>query len=251
MMFRSIPFALLMLGSMSGVAFAQDAREPIPVRTDALKRLAVSDAAKLLAPYLQSATSGAFESGADSRAITVRGSVRELKTVDSLLAIFDRTTRTVLLRFQIIEVTDDVKKDPRISDVENSLRELFRFPGYRLIGEGITRTEEANGFDLSIGAEGASYNVAGRVSSVDDASGSVRLLVQLEQGVLMPMIGPRKLFGSQLNVPLRQIMVLGSAAPAYFDAKSTDTLTTAVLTRPLRLGRPIILTVRAEIAGKN
>jgi hypothetical protein len=221
------------------------------VRTYALKRLTVTDAAKLLAPYLQSATSGAFESGADSRAITVRGSARELKTVDSLLAIFDRSTRTVLLRFQIIEVTDDVKKDPRISDVENSLRELFRFPGYRLIGEGITRTEEANAFELSIGADGVSYKVAGRVSSVDDASSSVRLLVQLEQGVLMPMIGPRKLFGSQMSVPIRQIMVLGSAAPAYFDAKSTDTLTTVVLTRPLRLGRPIILTVRAEIAGKN
>jgi hypothetical protein len=250
-MFRSIRFALLMLVSLYGIASAQDAREPIPVRTYALKRLAVSDAAKLLAPYLQSMTSGAFESGADSRAITVRGSARELKTVDSLLAIFDRNTRMVLLRFQIIEVTDDAKRDPRISDVESSLRELFRFPGYRLIGEGITRTEEANGFRLSIGAEGVSYNVAGRVTNIDDVSSSVRLLVELDQGVLMPMIGPRRLFGSQLNVPIRQIMVLGSAAPAYFDAKSTDTLTTAVLTRPLRLGKPIILTVRAEIPGKN
>jgi hypothetical protein len=250
-MIRSVRNAIMAALLLSGAAQAQDSREPVPVRTYTLKKLTASSAAKLLAPYLQSGPSGAFETGADARAITVRGTARELKTVDSLLAIFDRTSRTVLLRFQIIEATDDAKKDSRIADVDASLHELFRYTGYRLIGEGVAQTEEANQFALSIGADGVSYNISGDVVSADDAAGTVRLYLHLQQPVLLPMMGDQELFKTQLNVAVGKLMIAGSAAPRFFDGKSTDTLTMAKLTQTPRLGRPIILTVRPEFVGKK
>jgi hypothetical protein len=250
-MFRSIRFTLLLLLSFSGLAFAQESRESIPVRTYSLKRLAVTDAAKLLSPYLQSAMSGAYETGSDARAITVRGTARELRVVDSLLAIFDSNPRTVLLRFQIIEATEDAKKDSRIAELDASLHELFRYSGYRLIGEGVARSEEVNPFQLSIGADGVSYNIAGSVYRIDDAAGSVRLGLRLGQPTLLPMMGNQDLFGTQLNVPIGQMIVLGSAAPRFYDGKATDTLTMAKLSQSPRLGRPIILTVRAEFPSRK
>lgn len=251
-MFRSIRNAVLLIVSLSGVVFAQESREPIPVRTFALNKLTVASAAKLLAPYLQSATSGAFETGSDARAITVRGTKSELKMVDSLLAIFDRHPRAVLLRFQLIEATEDAKKDPRIADVDASLHELFRYSGYRLIGEGVVRNEEENPFKLSIGAEGITYSIGGDVFRIDDVGGSVRLTIRLEQPIVLPMMGGLELlFGTQLNVPVGQMIVLGSAAPRFYDGKATDTLTMAKLSQPPRLGKPIMLTVRAEFPVKK
>ncbi|MHB8839445.1 MAG: hypothetical protein ACYC7F_10895 [Gemmatimonadaceae bacterium] len=242
--------SLLRIGAVllmaTGPATAQDAREPIPVRTFALQRLEVKDAAKLLAPYLQSPAAGAFETGNAVRAITVRGTARELKTVDSLLTIFDRAPRGVLLRFQIIEATEDTKKDPRITEVDASLHELFRYTGYRLIAEGIAKTEEAQGFDVSLGAEGASYSVRGAVISADLPNGSIRLSVSMNQPMVM---GSQSLFATQLTVPVGQMVVLGSASPRFYERKAGDTTGTAVLLQAPRQGRPVILTVRPDVIG--
>jgi len=250
-MIRFVRRAMAATVLLSAVASAQPAREPIPVRTFTLKRLAVKDAAKLLSPYLQSASSGAFETGSDVQAITIRGTPRELKTVDSLLAIFDRTPRSVLLRFQIIEAVEDSRKDPRIAEVEASLHELFRYPGYRLIGEGIAKSEEEHEFSLSLGGEGASYAVEGTVMSSDDASGMIRLAMSMSQPIMITLFGNQPLFSTRLSVPVGQIVVLGSASPRFYDRKAGDTSTVAMPGASPRIGRPIILTVRPEFIGKR
>lgn len=247
-MIRSLLRVSAALFVVTGTATAQDAREPIPVRTFALQRLDVKDAAKLLSPYLQSPAAGAFESGNAVRAITVRGTARELKTVDSLLTIFDRAPRGVLLRFQIIEATEDAKKDPRIAEVDASLHELFRYTGYRLVAEGIAKTEESQGFDISLGAEGASYSVIGSVISVDLASGAIRLGVSLNQPIMM---GSQGLFSTQLTVPMGQMVVLGSASPRFYERKTGDTTSAAILLQAPRQGRPVILTVRPDVIVKR
>lgn len=238
--------AVLMVAA--GTATAQDTRQAIPVRTFALQRLDVKDAAKLLAPYLQSPAAGAFETGSAVRAITVRGTTRELNTVDSLLAVYDRAPRGVLLRFQIIEATEDAKKDPRIAEVDASLHELFRYTGYRLIAEGIAKTEEAQSFDVSLGAEGASYSVHGGVISADLTNGALRMFVSLKQPMAM---GSESLFATQLTLPMGQMVVLGSASPRFYERKTGDTASTAIFFQNPRQGRPVILTVRPEVIGKR
>jgi hypothetical protein len=181
----------------------------------------------------------------------VRGTARELNSVDSLLAIFDRVPRSVLLRFQIIEATEDVTKDPRISEVDASLRDLFRYAGYRLAAEGIARTEEAQGFEVSLGAGGASYTVRGVVLSTDDASGTMRLGLSMEQPMMIPLMGAQSLFSTQLVVPVAQVVVLGSASPRFYDRKGDDSNSVAAAVQTPRQGKPIILTVRPEFIGKR
>lgn len=251
-MFRSTLRALILALLITGDARAQDARESIPVRTYTLKRLAVRDAAKLLAPYLQSAMSGAFETGEHAQAITVRGTAKELKTVDSLLAIFDRPRRSMLLHFQIIEATEETKKDPRISEVDASLRELFRYAGYRLVGEGIARVEEGfEGYETSVGIEGVSYTLGGRAWNVDDAANSVRLSLHLSQPTVVPMMNPQTLFDTQVTAEFGHVIVIGSAAPRLYNSKPGDTLTVAKMAETPRTGRPIILTLRPELDSKR
>jgi hypothetical protein len=251
-MIRSTLCAAVSLLVLASTAHAQQPRAAVPVRTFPLHRLSVKDAAKLLAPYLQSELSGAFETGSDVHAITVRGTARELHSVDSLLAIFDRAPRSVLLRFQIIEATEDATKDPRISEVDASLRDLFRYAGYRLAAEGIARTEEAQqGFEVSLGAGGASYTVRGVVRSADDAGGTMRLSLSLEQPMMIPLMGNQSLFSTQLVVPVGQVVVLGSASPRFYDRKGDDTNSVATAIQTPRQGNPIILTVRPEFIGKQ
>lgn len=250
-MIRSTLRAVVAVLLVSGVASAQSPRAAVPVRTYPLHRLAVKDAAKLLAPYLQSESSGAFETGADVRAITVRGTARELSTVDSLLTIFDRVPRSVLLRFQIIEATEDATRDPRIAEVDASLRELFRYTGYRLAAEGIAKAEEARFFEVSLGAEGASYTVRGNILSSDEAGGTMRLTLALEQPMMIPLMGAQSLFSTQLVVPVAQVVVLGSASPRFYDRNGTDTNSVSAATTAPRQGKPIILTVRTEFIGKR
>lgn len=250
-MIRSTLRAAAVLLLLSGAADAQPTRAAVPVRTFPLHRLAVKDAAKLLAPYLQSASSGAFETGSEVRAITVRGTARELRTVDSLLTIFDRVPRSVLLRFQIIEATEDATKDPRIAEVDASLRELFRYSGYRLATEGVAKAEEAQVFEVSLGAEGASYTVRGVILSSDEANGTMRLNLSMEQPMMMPFMSAQSLFSTQLVVPVAQVVVLGSASPRFYDRKGGDTNAVAAVGQAPRQGRPIILTVRPEFIGKR
>ncbi|MBX9928881.1 MAG: hypothetical protein K2X99_08210 [Gemmatimonadaceae bacterium] len=238
--------ALVLLGVRA--ATAQTASESIPVRTFTLQRLEVKAAAKLLSPYLQSAAAGAFEVGSDVRAITVRGTLRELRTADSLLAIFDRAPRPVLLRFQVIEATEEAGTDSRIVEVDASLRELLRYRGYRLIGEGLTKTEDAQPFEVSVGAEGASFTLTGYTESTDVAAGTIRLSVTLTQPTLMER---QTLFATKLTVPVGQTVILGSAAPRFWERKASDSTSTAPFLQAPRPGRPVILTVRPELPAKR
>jgi len=250
-MIRSTLRAVAALCLVAGSAHAQQPRAAVPVRTFPLHRLAVKDAAKLLAPYLQSPASGAFETGSDVRAITVRGTTRELASVDSLLGIFDRVPRSVLLRFQIIEATDDAIKDARIAEVDASLHDLFRYTGYRLAAEGIAKSEVGQSFEVSLGAEGASYTVRGTVLTSDDANGTMRLGLSLEQPMMIPLMGAQSLFSTQLVVPVAQVVVLGSASPRFYDRRGGDTNSVAAAVQTPRQGKPIILTVRPEFIGKR
>lgn len=250
-MIRSTLRAVVAMFFVASAAAAQAPRAAVPVRTFPLHRLAVKDAAKLLAPYLQSQASGAFETGSDVRAITVRGTKSELNSVDSLLAIFDRAPRSVLLRFQIIEATEDAAKDPRIAEVDASLRDLFRYTGYRLAAEGVAKSEEGQGFEVSLGAGGASYTVRGVVMTSDDANGTMRLSLSLEQPMMIPLMGAQSLFSTQLVVPVAQVVVLGSASPRFYDRKGDDTNSVAAAVQTPRQGKPIILTVRPEFLGKR
>lgn len=70
-------------------------------------------------------------------AVTVRETPDNLDKIARVLAQFDRPTLSVRLHFQIIQADGAARSDPAIAEVEAALRKLFRFRGYRLVGEAV------------------------------------------------------------------------------------------------------------------
>jgi len=241
---------VLLAVARTAVAQSSDA---LPVRTFSLQQLDVQSAAKLVSPYLQSPMSGAFESGKSAGVITVRGTNRELNTVDSLLRIFDRPKRTMLLRFQLLEPTDVKTSDPRIAEASTALREVIPAAGYRLAGEGVARIEDSKDFEMSISGSEAQYALTGHAQSSADGPNGIQLWIRLSQMAegfptgVPSAFTQTVLFSTTVTLINKQIVVLGSAASRPGPRAAADTAPNAMRDVPPLSGRFIILTVRPEI----
>jgi hypothetical protein len=203
----------------------------LAVQTIALKHLDVKDAARLIAPYLQSARSGAFEAGSELGVITVRGTNRELQEAVALLTEYDRAPRTVRLRFQIIEPIEEATRDSRISDVSSALRELFSAPGYRLLAQSVVTSDEYRRFHVSISTGLDALYVSGRAQRSEHTSDGVRLQVELHQSAndaSNAALAP--LFSGSLTATFGQVVVMGSAAPKIWTSQTTTSRRTLILT---------------------
>jgi len=129
----------------------------------------------------------------------------------------------VSLNFQIIEPNGESEVDPRIAEVEEALRQLFRFEGYRLIGEVMVYGTEGNEVYQEFSLPGLGpAELAATIRDVrtDSAGGSIQLEVRLNAP-------SHTVFGTTVRVRAGQTAVLGRT-PSSADARN------------------IILAVRAE-----
>lgn len=110
---------------------ACDSRRGMTVRTYTLHRMTSQDAMTLLTPYIDE---GGYISGKD-RLITVRERPAQLDSIATVLKRYDGAPQVVSLHFQLIEAGDFAGGDSAIARVEAPLRELFRYRGYRRVGE--------------------------------------------------------------------------------------------------------------------
>lgn len=231
---------------MSGAVTAQDRADPLTIRLFPLQYISNSNAAKLVAPFIPlDAAHGVFEAGGAVRGITVRSTKDVIDRVDSLLKANDRAPLTVVLRFQLIAALDSTVRDPSIpAEVEGSLRELFKFGGYRLLAQGSTSVSKAS-YEVTMAYNTEQFSISGGVGDIRarptgptvriDGTSSVELTVDLKgtfdmrspNGVISGR-STERLLSTGLTVPIGQTVVLGSAA-----AKEGR--------------RALILTVRPEI----
>lgn len=160
----------------------------------------------LVEPYVYVDREGApgLVSVVDGR-LTVRETRDNLARIEELLREYDRPKPVVRLTFQIIEANGGTETDPAIADVEAALRRLFRFDGYRLLGEVMVHGTEANEvfqeFDVpDLGA--SAIEAAIRDVRSDTAGGSVQMEVRFHAG-------SRTVFGTTVRVRAGQTAVLG------------------------------------------
>jgi len=215
-----IAFALAASLVLPALAGAQDPRD-LAVKTFKLRNLRPDDAAKLLAPYVNSPGGGVFEAGAIG-AITVRETPSVMALVDSLLRVHDRARATVSMRFQLIAALDTARRDPAIASVDAELRKLFKFAGYELIGEGTAFTEEMSDFTTTLSTKPRviannerlveSFRIKGWVEGVQGTGDSrtVRVTIALQD---LNRKEP-DLLRTGLTMPAGQSVILGSASPA-------------------------------------
>jgi hypothetical protein len=134
---RMVRVAMMLALVPLGVLGCNRAPE-LDVRTFNLENRSGYEAAELVDPYIYGDREGAPGAiSALSNAISVRETTDNLDKIARVLAEFDQPIPPVRLRFQLIEADSFQDEDPAIAEVVTELRSLFRFEGYRLMGEAV------------------------------------------------------------------------------------------------------------------
>ena len=155
----------------------------------------------LVQPYVYEGRSGAPGTATIVEGkLTVRETTDNLQRIEEVLMEFDRPSPVVRLTFQIIEANGDTE-----TDVETALRKLFRFEGYRLVGEvmvhGTRGNEVFQEFDVpDLGPSAIEAMI--RDVRTDSEGGSVQLEMRFHAG-------SRTVFGTTVRVRAGQTAVLG------------------------------------------
>lgn len=197
----------------------------LDTRTFRLNHIHGSQAEDLIRPYVFSDRPDApGQMSSTSEAITVRETPDNLERIARVLAEHDKPLLTARLHFQIIQADGAARPDPAIAEVETVLRQLFRFRGYRLIGEAVITGMPFSDAQQDIAGEGGPYGIFAGIKDIRGTadSGVVRVNVALHsQGVVL-----------QTTVSLRSghTAVLGNA-------------------RIQADGRTVILVVRPELVA--
>jgi len=117
--------AILVLGA---AGCSKDDTPELETRTFEVLHLEDWVAEALVEPYVYANRQGApgMASMVDGK-LTVRETPDNLQRIEEVLFEFDRPTPAVRLTFQIIEANGSTGTDPQIAEVEEALRQLFRF----------------------------------------------------------------------------------------------------------------------------
>lgn len=197
--------------------------EATETRTFDVAHMNPEQAAELVRPYVGGSEGG--EMSVFGRGITVRATPEKLRQIEEVLRRYDRPEPGVRLHFQLIEADGAGETDPRISNVESALRELFRFEGYRLLDEAQMGSVAGSRSTQVFRAGDRQYGIEAWISDVrrGEDGGTARLSVELRTTA-----GP--VLETTMNVPMGKTVVLGSGRPDPDQGA-------------------LILTVRPELAG--
>ena len=207
----------LLLALVAPAAVSAQQQPQLETRTILLRNIRAVDAARLVSPYVRAPGGGVFEAG-DLQAITVVESPQVIARVDSLIRENDRAPAVLVFRFQLIVANDAPGRDPAIESLDSTLRGLFRYKGYHLLGEGTTSAGETENFSMTIAGGEDRFALAGEVLAVRAGTGGgVRMRVRLARATPGTFEGKpmqsETLLSTGLTVPIGQTIVLGSAAP--------------------------------------
>jgi hypothetical protein len=110
----------------------------LDVRTFTLEHRSGYEAGNLIEPYVYADRDGASGSMSTMpNAVSVRETPDNLDKIARVLEEFDVPLPPMRLRFQLIEADSFQDEDPAIAEVAAELQSLFRFEGYRLLGEAV------------------------------------------------------------------------------------------------------------------
>ncbi|HXH63058.1 MAG TPA: hypothetical protein VNG95_02680 [Gemmatimonadales bacterium] len=200
------------------VALAACGRPTLDTRTFDLHYLRGYEATQLLGPYVYADRPDAKgQISYTPTAVTVRETSDNLDKIARVLAQYDHPKPLVRLTFHLIQADGAVAADPAISDVEPTLRKLFRYRGYRMVEEGIFSATDGGEVHQSMGG----YNIAAELRGVAGVGDSATI----DLGVRLS--GRDVSFATTVGLPIGKTAVLGNVGE---DPRGT-----------------LILTVRAEL----
>jgi hypothetical protein len=182
----------------------------LDTRTFELQYLEPGEAVEMVTPYVyadREESPGVVR--AFSGGLTVRETADNLDRIARVLAEYDRAKPGVRLIFQIIEADGPGEPDPRISDVEAALRELFRFEGYRLVAETNMAAMEGTGSSQQLHDGMRELFIEANVHEIRGTSDRASVVMSVE--LVLQEIG--NAISTSMAVPVGQTVVLGSTKP--------------------------------------
>ena len=216
-----------LVSALASIAACSD-RPALETETFELMYLDDDVASELVAPYVYFDRDGGNGAMTVTEGkLTVRETPDNLERIGGVLAEFDTPKPGVRLTFQLIEANGFTSEDPGISEVENALRDVFRFEGYRLVGEALVNGIEGSWLRQDVPSDdGVVFHLQTGIADVrtDSEGGSVELQVELRAW-------GDALLATSLRVRAGQTAVLGSAALRTGETE----------------GRTLILAVRPEL----
>lgn len=194
----------VLLAGLLALACERDVR--LETRTFTLQNVDGWSIQALLDPYVYGDRPGApGMMSATESAITVRETEDNLERIARVIEEHDRPAERIRLRFQLIAADGASGSDPAISDVVEELRRLFRFDGYRLLGEAVVTADRG---EVRQGFPGEEWFI--HISSVSpSAPGTLRL-----EGLELWREGRGGVLATSVTVSAGRTLVLGSAPGA-------------------------------------
>lgn len=149
-------------------------RRGMETRTYELHRLSDAEAINVITPYIRD---GGYLNG-NKRLITIREKPDRLAVIEELLRKYDGMGEAsdVILDIRIIEANGFTARDSSITDVEQTLRETFRYRGYRLAGRTRIQTRESSTFSQTVGT---AFQINGAVQQVRTTGNQTRVPVEI------------------------------------------------------------------------
>lgn len=195
---------LLATVAMTSLLAACQASPDLETRTFPLEHIDGNEASQLIDPYIYVGREGAPGTLSwTTRAITVRETPDNLDQIARVLAEYDVARADIRLHFQLIQADGFAGGDERIAAVEEQLRSLFQFEGYRLAGEALVAvTGDGSRVEQGLGAD---HGVTATIYFV--RSGTIRL-----QDVSFYSYEGGDRLTTTVNIRAGQTLVLGSAS---------------------------------------
>ncbi len=158
-----------------------DKGRDMQTRTFELHRLETEEALELLTPYIRE---GGHLRGR-GRLISVREKEDRLNAIEDLLRKYDGIGEVMdlILDVQVIEADGFTTRDTAIAAIEQTLRETFRYRGYRLVGEARIQAREGTTFRRTISGR---YMLAGNVDRLRSPSNTQVMRVPIQISLTAP-----------------------------------------------------------------
>jgi len=138
-------------------------------------------------------------------AITVRETPENLERIARVLEEFDQPRPDLRLHFQVIEADGFDDRDAAIAEVVTELEKIFRFQGYRLMGEAVVTAADGGWFQQALMGTAESWRIEGtlfRLSGQGMRLDGIQLIRAVDGGEIQ--------LQTSATVRVGQTLVLGS-----------------------------------------
>ena len=185
---------------------ACDASRGMETRTYEVARMKHDDVIMLLTPYIEQG--GSISMTPDAHLLTVREKPDRLTVIERLLKQYDGggTAADVMLDIQVVKADGFATSDSALADIEPTLRQTFKYQGYRLLGQTHVQVREGSTFSQMLPA----FRISGRVDRVAKVAMETRVPVSIDLDASDPKTGGQRM-ESTVTTTIGKPTVLGQS----------------------------------------